>query len=83
MKLTDADVKANGRGLKKPAMGIMVTADGIKVRIDDEQNPEFWFELWVSSNALAVLLAQSIGQLDTDQSAVLQALHEVRLKLAK
>jgi len=48
--------QANGRLLRKPVVTLIPTADGLRVRIDDDGWPEFWCEVVITTAELCIAL---------------------------
>lgn len=46
---------ATGRGLKKPRIKGTWNGDRLLIRIDDDDNPEFWFQLALTYNEVRAL----------------------------
>lgn len=54
-------VTVKGRGMRQPATTVVAEVDGIDIRIDPENLPEFWCELHISADALVELLQQVLA----------------------
>ena len=51
--------RVDGRLLKQPVCTLIPTADGLRVRIDDEIYPEPWVEVFITAGELCVALIHS------------------------
>src|SRR5690349_10556834 len=51
--------RVNGRLIRQPVCSLIPTADGLTVRVDDDANPEFWCEVFITAGELCVALIRS------------------------
>jgi hypothetical protein len=42
----------NGRGLRSAVIRVTFTPEGMRIRVDDNHNPEFWFEVSMDEGTL-------------------------------
>jgi hypothetical protein len=49
---------AAGRMLKAPVFVVRATPDGVTIRTDDDENPEYWHDLCLSHDDLVAMLAR-------------------------
>jgi len=53
----DGEIPCAGRGLRKPVVQLQPGHRGLVIRVDDDDNPEFWLELCISETRLLRALA--------------------------
>jgi len=55
------DVRIRGRGWQAPAITVETLPDGIRLRLDDELDPEIWMELTLSAPCLCEYVMRVIA----------------------
>jgi len=46
-----------GRGLRRPVVDVIVSSDGVTLRVDCDENDEYWFQVGIAREKLVDMLA--------------------------
>lgn len=57
------DIKVKGRGLPAPVVVWNADSFGVRIRIDDELNPEAWIEVTIPLQALAKMQGEVVASI--------------------